>query len=104
MENKKSDPTVRRSEFLREIGSLRTDLDTKTGKLALAIAQTHTDITDIKEGMNRMATKEDINKVINAIDGFAQKNETFDRKVIVHDTRINDHEVRITHLENPIIK
>ena len=101
MQDKESDPTVRRSEFLREIQSIRTDLDVKTGKLALAISQNQADILDIKENM---ATKSDIGRVLNAIDSFTQKNETFDRKVIVHDARINDHEARLTRPENPIIK
>jgi len=90
MENMELDPFVRRSEFL-----------SVTGKLALAIAESQSDIRDIKE---RMATKDDIGRVLNAIDSFAHKDETYDRKDIVHDARINNHEERLTRLENPIIK
>ena len=97
----KSDSPVQRSEFFQETKSIRAEMHSLTGRLALAIDKNQSDITDIRL---RMATKEDIGRVLNAIDDFAHKNETFDRKVTVHDTRLNDHEERITRLENPITK
>ena len=99
MENKKSDQPVTKSEFLSEISKLATKQD--FNKIANEIVKIQTD-------MKTMATKEDIRqeigKVLNAIDTFAQKSENYDRKAVFHDSRINDHEERITHLEKTVIK
>lgn len=94
MEDKKSDPPVTRSEFLKEIDNLAT----KEGlnKLANEIIKTQADLKKVKE---TMASKEDVSKILNAIDAFAQKAENYDRKALFHDSRINDHEQRITQLE-----
>ena len=67
-------------------------------KLALEIIKNRTDLAEIKE---TMATKEDVNKILGVVDAFAQRIETYDRKTILHDARLSDHEARITRLERP---
>ncbi len=47
-----------------------------------------------------MMTKEDGQKIIDHIDAFAHRIETYDRKALVHDERLNNHETRLTRLEN----
>ena len=59
---------------------------------------------DIKEIRETMATKDDIRKILGAIDAFARKSENYDRKALVHDHRLRDHEVRILHLEKTASK
>ena len=125
MENKKSNHPVTRSEFLKEAHCIRKEvkektqalqkeiervdnkvdtLDTKVNKIAVELLQTSTRLQRVEENM---ATKEDVNKILNAIDNFTLKTETYDRKAIVHDHRIKEaeselqnHETRIAHLEN----
>ena len=96
MQNKKSDPPVTRTEFLKETGSIRKELRTQTTQLAL----------DLKEVKETMTTKEDlrqeVGKVLGAIDAFAQKAENYDRKAVFHESRINDHEERIVQLEKTV--
>ena len=98
MKNKKSDPPATRNELVNETETIRKELRAQTTKLSL----------DLKEIKETTATKEDlkqeISKVLNAIDSFAQKAENYDRKTVFHDSRINDHEERITHLEKTVIK
>ena len=89
----KSDPTVRRSEFFQETKSIHAKMHT----LAVAIDKNQSDIADIQV---RMATKDDIGRVLGAIDSFAHLNETYGRKAIVHDARLKDHETRLTRLES----
>ena len=108
MQNKKSDPPVTRSEFLKETGSIRTEInklddkiDKAVNRLAGEIVKTQTDLKEVKE---TMATKEDVSEILNAIDTFAQKAENYDRKAVFHDSRINDHEERITQLEKTASK
>jgi len=114
MKNKKSDPPVTRSEFLKETGSIRELVSEETGSIRREMATKQdfnklaNEIVKIQTDMKTMATKEDIRqeigKVLNAIDTFAQKSENYDRKAVFHDSRINDHEERITHLEKTVIK
>ncbi len=54
-----------------------------------------------------MATKDDIGRVLNAIDAFAKKSETKDRAVVLHghaltqvQTELKGHEKRLAVLES----
>ena len=99
MQNKSTDPLVTRSEFIEEIDKLAT----KEGLNKLA-----NEIIKIESDLETKATKEDLSntesRILNAIDAFAQKAENYDRKAVFHDSRINDHEERITQLEKTASK
>ena len=91
------DPSVTRSEFLREMKVL----DNKVDNLALGLLKTQQDVTEIKA---TMTTKDDTQKVIEHIDAWAQRFESYDRKALTQDHRLNDHETRITRLESSAAK
>ena len=88
------DPPVTRSEFLREMKAL----DNQVNNLALGLLKTQQDVTEIKD---TMTTKEDTHKVIEHIDAWAHRFESYDRKALTQDHRLNDHEIRMTRLESP---
>ena len=113
MVNRKVSSAVTRSEFLKETQSLRKDLknlDQKVSTLDQKVNNIAREVGDTKDRIMRveenMATKADIRKVLDFIDAFAQRIETYDRKAVVHDHRLNetetalkDHETRIVQLE-----
>ena len=124
MKNKKSNPPVTRSEFLKEAESTHKEFEsvreeikklaTKEDfhKLANEIIKTQTDLKEVKE---TVATKEELrnteSRILNAIDAFAVKAQNYDQKALFHGGRINeldegikDHEVRITQLEKTVSK
>src|SRR5258708_25300641 len=87
MSPKKSDPAVTRSEFLAETKSIRTQIS----KLALEVIKNRDELKEVKE---TMATKNDIGKILNTIDSFSQRVETYDRQTRLHDHRIKHHNTR----------
>lgn len=65
----------------------------------------------LQKSIQETAKKEDIKKILDTIDAFAQRIETYDRKAPVHDHRLTeneiklqDHETRIIHLETTVQK
>jgi hypothetical protein len=85
------------------INQLDMKLDTKTGLLAEAIFKMDQRLTNVE---NTMATKNDIQRVLDHIDAFAGQIQDYSRKAVVHDYRFNqlepqveDHEKRISFLE-----
>ncbi len=87
-----------------KINQLDTKIDSKTGLLAQAILKVEQRVENIE---NTMATKTDIQRVLNHIDAFAGQIQDYARKAVVHDHRFNqlepqvkDHEKRIASLEN----
>ncbi len=113
MKNKKSDSFVTnsvfqnetrllRSELYKETGSIRTEMRSFEERVSLVLIKNQADIKEIKETIStKLATKEDFNTILNHIDASMHRIETYDRKTIVHDARLNDHEARITRLERP---
>ncbi len=100
MKKQKSESFVTNSVFVNETTSIRADMRSMEQRLALAIIKTQSDV--VKESMIiKMTLKEEIGNVLNAIDSFTHRIETYDRKTLVHDARLNDHEARITRLERP---
>ena len=126
MKKKKSDSPVTRSEFLKEINKLSTKddlnkLDDKVNKLddkfdkavnrlAAEIVKTQSDLREVKDHIEtKLATKDDISRVLNAIDAFTVKAKNYDDKALFHgyrieglDENVKDHEVRITQLEKRV--
>src|SRR3989344_3727943 len=69
------------------------DINTVIGRMTHELLKTKEEVQDIKKSMS---TKDDINTVLNRIDAFTTRIETFDRKVIVHDDRLAKTETKLT--------
>lgn len=71
--------------------------------MAIDLSKTQADVRQIK---NDMSTKDDISRVMNAIDAFATEALSYRNhdalrggKIMEHETKISNHENRITLLE-----
>ncbi len=78
-------------------------LEDITKNIALDMVRAQSDISDIKE---RMATRDDINRIMNAIDAFASEALAYrnhdtlrGRAIMDHDDKLKNHETRIAILE-----
>jgi predicted nucleic acid-binding Zn-ribbon protein len=79
----------------------------KISNLAMVVVKNSEDIVNIKETITtKLATKDDINRIMSAIDKFSSKDEGYGRKAEVNTHRLNeiepkveDHEKRIHVLE-----
>ena len=71
--------------------NLYNPLDHKIDNVALSLLKTQADVDEIK---TKMATKDDIHLILNRIDHFGKKMNVFERKVLVHDYRLNQLEVK----------
>ncbi len=97
-EKNSSSQSVSKKEFLQESKCVRSEikqlddkvnkldgkvnkLDDKVNKVALKIIHIEEDLNQVKE---TMLTKLDGQKIIDHIDAFAHRIETYDRKAIVH--------------------
>src|SRR5438046_1206096 len=67
-------------------------LDKKVDHVALTVVKNHEEFLEFKK---TVATKDDIHIILNRIDSFTTRIETFDRKVIVHDERLNKVETQL---------
>ena len=106
-------PTTRRHSFdelARESGITRGGITyhypTKEAlaRVASELVNTQADVREIRRDM---ATKDDIKRVLNAIDAFAKKSENDDKSVALHghvltevQVDLKDHEKRIKTLES----
>lgn len=88
---------------LKALDSRAGRLEDITKNMALDMVRMRGDIDDIKE---RMATKDDINRILGAIDAFAGEARDYRRKdlergqmMMKHDDKLQDHENRLTTLE-----
>ena len=85
----------------------KADLTAVDLKLSIAIAKTQADVRDIKHHMaTKMATKDDINRILGAIDTYTAEAISYRNrdtlrggKIIEHETKLSNHENRITLLE-----
>ncbi len=102
MKNKTSKEVyLTKAEFLKEAEITNAKID----RVALSLLDTQEKVKRIEE---TMATKSDVNLILDRIDYLTKRVVVFDRKVLVHDLRINelepkveDHEKRLTILESP---
>ncbi|MBI2916279.1 MAG: hypothetical protein HYY07_05420, partial [Elusimicrobia bacterium] len=85
-----------RSDLHEEIEQLRSDLNQKIDKLTVAILNLTERVERLEENN---FTKQDGQRLMEWLDNFARRIETYDGKAIVHDRRLEDHEERITRLE-----
>ncbi|HAT71513.1 MAG TPA: hypothetical protein DCS63_01695 [Elusimicrobia bacterium] len=85
----------------------KADLTAVDLKLSIAIAKTQADVRDIKHHMaTKMATKDDINRILGAIDTYTAEAISYRNrdtlrggKIMEHETKLSNHENRITLLE-----
>ena len=99
--------TELRAELLATKTELREDitrLDKKIDRVATGLVNTQADVRDIRRDM---ATKDDIKRVLNAIDAFAKKSENNDKSVALHghvltevQVELKDHEGRLKTIES----
>ena len=80
-----------------ELHAVEKRLDQKIDRVASQLVQTQADIREIKE---TMATKEDVSRILIAIDRFARKAEAYDRQAVLHGHILTDHEKRLASLES----
>lgn len=92
----------------KELSARIDSLDQKVGKLAVEVINLKEEVVIIKE---TMMTKQDVQKIIEHIDGFARRVETYDGKTLVQDRRLlylenhfSDHEKRIQKIETILPK
>ncbi|MFH2204868.1 MAG: hypothetical protein ABIJ96_17280 [Elusimicrobiota bacterium] len=70
-------------------------LDKKIDRFGIEIVKTQDEIRTIKHDMKSMATKDDVSRILAAIDSFAQKGETYDRKALSHGHILSEHESKL---------
>ena len=93
-----------------------TKLETKvstltetTTRLALELSKTQTDVRQIKDYIaTKLATKDDVNRIMGAIDAFAAEALAYRNhdtlrggKIMEHETKLKNHDDRLVLLENP---
>ncbi len=97
-----------------ELAAVKTELrediarlDQKIDRVAVALVNTQADVREIRNDMaTKMATKDDISRVLSAIDAFAKKSENDHNAVIRHgqiltdvQVGLKDHEGRLKTIE-----
>ena len=81
-----------KSELKEDIAKLDAKIDRVAGELV----KTQSDVRDIKASMS---TKDDISRVLKAIDAFAKQTMDNRRTLLVYDDILGKHETRIAALE-----
>ena len=87
-----------------DLSELGARLDSKIDRVAMEVVRTQADVRDIKAAMS---TKDDVERIMRAIDGFAAQSIHYQRadatrgKAIIDlEIGMADHERRITGLES----
>jgi len=106
----KADIAAVKTELKADIASVKTELTAQINRVAVALVNTQADIREIRHDMaTKMSTKDDISRVLSAIDAFAKKSENNDHAVTLHGpilTEVHprpahkDHEGRLKTLES----
>jgi len=94
-----------KTEFKSEISTLTETVI----RLAVDGAKTQADVRQIKDDMaTKMSTKNDINRILNAIDKFTGMTENYKRKdlergqmLMKQEDKLQNHESRLVLLETP---
>ncbi|MFI5360732.1 MAG: hypothetical protein ACHQ49_02080 [Elusimicrobiota bacterium] len=95
------------AEFKAEVGRLDAKIDSSVRRLAMQIVDVKTELREVKEFVvNDVATKTDIKRLVDAVESFAGKTQTYDAAVALHGQALTDvqmqqkdHERRIKGLE-----
>ena len=102
MIRKQPQEPVTKAVFKKEVQTLNQKVQTlnqKIDNVARTLLKNHGEFQELKKAV---ATKDDINTVLNRIDSFTTRIETFDRKVIVQGERLTQVETKLTGHENRI--
>lgn len=91
-----------------DLQAVRSELKEDIKRVAVAVVKTQSDIQEIRHDMAaKMSTKDDISRVLSAIDAFAKKSENYDKAVTLHgpiltevQVGLKDHEKRLKTLES----
>ena len=103
----KGDLTKLENVLKGDLTKLETKLTETITRLAIEVSKTQADVRQIKDDMaTKVSTKDDISRVLNAIDKFAGMAENYKRKDLErghmlmeqHD-KLENHEGRLTLLE-----
>ncbi len=76
-------------------------LDNKLDKLVVSVIKNTEDIKDIRE---KMATKEDVNKILTAVDDIAKKFDDHNIEHVANQAAHDRFEERITQIEKSYLK
>ena len=94
---------------IKAVMATKDDLAAVDLKLSIAVAKTQADIREVKEVLaTKMATKDDVSRIMNAIDAFAAEAVAYRNhdvlrggKIMEHESKLNNHEDRLAVLEKP---
>ncbi len=82
-------------------------LDQKIDRVAVEVVKTQVQIDGISERLAGTATKDDVNRIMNAVDAFAGKSQNYDRAATLHGqaltelaTQAKDPETRLKTIES----
>ena len=97
-----------RDEFKTEAGRLDAKIVSSVRRLAMEIVDVKTEVRELREVVaNDVAMKADIKHLVDAVDRFAGKSQSYDAAKILHgqaltdvQVQMNDHERRIKGLED----
>lgn len=92
----------------QKIDSVKTELSQKINTVAIELAKTQADVREIKHNMaTKMSTKDDISRVLSAIDAFAaeaiayRNHDTLRGRAIMDQAgKLENHETRLATLES----
>ena len=107
--DQKIDSSVERLDQKIDSSVERLDqkIDSSVHRLAKMIVNNQMEIREINHSMAGLATKDDINRIMNVLDSFTGKVQNYDRATVLHghvlvevETGLKDHEKRITTLES----
>lgn len=88
-----------------KIDSVRTELKSDINRLEGIVKTNTIDIlhikNDIRDIRDTMSTKDDINRVMTAIDAFAAEALSYRNQDALRGRAVMDHEKRLVRLENP---
>jgi len=102
----KDDLAGLRTEVKGDLAELKTELDGKMKNVYLETIKLQSRVANIEE---KMSTKDDINRILSAIDKFAGMADNYKRKdmerghmLMEQHDKLQDHETRLTALETEV--
>lgn len=107
--DQKSDVSLERLDQKIDVSVERLDqkIDTSVRRLAKAIVETQAEVREVKSTLTGLATKDDVSRILGAIDAFAGKAQNYDRAAALHGqalsevrAQVKDHERRIKKIES----
>ncbi|MFN0117898.1 MAG: hypothetical protein ACKVQC_06370 [Elusimicrobiota bacterium] len=73
-------------ERFEQVDQRFDELDQKVNRIALSLVKTQEEVKEIRE---TMATKSDIQKVLDTVEAFATSTASLDRSAIIHEYRLS---------------